>query len=162
MIGPAVHILNLGICDVVLGNRIRTRGEALANGMPLIKYVANRSLTLVENVLSGQNLGEWHSGFRAYGSRVLETIPFLANSDDFVFDSQFLLQCVDFGLKIGDLPVPVRYFDGASSISLRDSTLYAIRTMGAFAGWYAHRARLVDLPRYRPRGGERARPSSQS
>lgn len=149
MIGPAVHILRLGTCDVVLGNRIRTRHEALTHGMPWIKYFANRSLTLLENMLSGQNLGEWHSGFRAYSRRVLETIPYLENSDDFVFDSQFLVQCVHFGLRIGDVPVPVRYFEEASSISLRDSTRYALRTLRTFAGWYAHRLGLVDLPRYR-------------
>jgi glycosyltransferase involved in cell wall biosynthesis len=150
MIGPALQILQLGICDVVLGNRIRTRREALDNGMPLVKYVANRGLTLLENLVSGQNLGEWHSGFRAYHRRVLETVPFLENSDDFVFDSQFLVQCVHFGFKIGDVPVPVRYFQGASSISLTDSTRYALRTMGTFAEWYAHRLGLRDVRRFRP------------
>jgi glycosyltransferase involved in cell wall biosynthesis len=152
MIGPAIHILKLGICDVVLGNRIRTRGEALANGMPLAKYLANRGLTLIENMLSGQNLGEWHSGFRAYRRHELETVPFLENSDDFVFDSQFLVQCVHFGLKIGDVPVPVRYFEEASTIPLRAATRYAVGTMRTFAGWYAHRFGLVDLPRYRTDG----------
>lgn len=149
MIGPAVHILKLGICDVVLGNRIRTRREALAGGMPLVKYVSNRGLTLIENLLSGQNLGEWHSGFRAYNRRVLETVPFLENSDNFVFDSQFLVQCVHFGFKIGDVPVPVRYFDEASSISLTASARYALHTLGAFAQWYAHRLGLSNAQRFR-------------
>ncbi len=135
----AVNILELGICDVVLGNRIRTRAEALAGGMPKAKYFANRGLTILENLLSGQNLGEWHSGFRAYNRRVLETVPYHRNSDDFVFDSQFLVQCVHFGFKLGDVPVPVRYFDEASSINLRRSTTYALQTLKTFVVWKAHR-----------------------
>ncbi len=138
----AINILQLGICDVVLGNRIRTRSEALEGGMPFSKYFANRGLTIIENLLSGQNLGEWHSGFRAYTRRVLEAVPYHRNSDDFVFDSQFLVQCVHLGLKLGDVPVPVRYFDEASSISLRRSTTYALLTLRTFLQWKAHRLGL--------------------
>ena len=140
MIRPVIDILASGNCDVMLGNRIRTRREALAGGMPKIKYFANRGLTMIENLLSGQNLGEWHSGFRAYTREVLETIPFERNSDDFVFDSQFLLQSVHFGFKLGDLPVPVRYFDEASSINLERSSEYALLTLATFGRWYLHRA----------------------
>jgi len=135
----ATNILELSICDVVLGNRIRTRKEALQGGMPKAKYFANRGLTIVENLLSGQNLGEWHSGLRAYNRRVLETVPYQRNSDDFVFDSQFLVQCVHFGFRLGDVPVPVRYFDEASSINFRRSTTYALQTLGTFVRWYGHR-----------------------
>ena len=138
----ALNILQLEICDVVLGNRIRTRSEALQGGMPVAKYFANRGLTMIENLLSGQNLGEWHSGLRAYNRRVLETVPFQRNSDDFVFDSQFLVQCVHMGFKLGDVPVPVRYFDEASSINFRRSTTYALQTLRTFAQWYAHRLGL--------------------
>jgi glycosyltransferase involved in cell wall biosynthesis len=138
----AIHILELGICDVVLGNRIRTRSEALSGGMPKAKYFANRGLTILENLLSGQNLGEWHSGFRAYNRRVLERVPYQRNSDDFVFDSQFLVQCVHFGFKLGDVPVPVRYFEEASSINFRRSTTYALRTLLTFVQWYGHRMGL--------------------
>jgi glycosyltransferase involved in cell wall biosynthesis len=138
---PAVLLLlRLGICDVILGNRIRTRREALACGMPATKYFANRGLTIIENMLSGQNLGEWHSGFRAYSRAVLETVPYHKNSDDFVFDSQFLVQSVHFGFKIGDVPVPVRYFDEASSIDFRNSARYACATLGTFAQWYLHKS----------------------
>lgn len=150
VIPAAIDMLRLGICDVILGNRIRTRKEALAGGMPLAKYLANRGLTLIENVLSGQNLGEWHSGFRVYTRRVLETIPFHRNSDDFVFDSQFLVQCVHFGFKMGDIPVPVRYFDEASSINLRRSSEYALKTLGLFAAWLAHRLGIIRHPLLRP------------
>ena len=148
--------MRIGICDVVLGNRIRTRGEALAGGMPLAKYLANRGLTLIENVLSGQNLGEWHSGFRAYRRQVLEAVPFEANSDDFVFDSQLLVQSVHLGFKIGDIPAPVRYFDEASSIDFQAATKYALFTLWTFVLWYLHRwgiarSRLF-LPKIRPVG----------
>lgn len=151
LIPAAFDVLRVGVCDVVLGNRIRTRREALEGGMPLAKYVANRLLSLVENVLAGQNLGEWHSGFRAYRREVLETLPLARNSDDFLFDSQVLLQCVDFGFKLGDLPMSVRYLDESSSISLSRSTVYALGTLWTFAAWYAHRAGLVRSPLFRPR-----------
>jgi glycosyltransferase involved in cell wall biosynthesis len=146
MITTAVEILRHGICDVILGNRIRTRAEALAGGMPKAKYFSNRGLTILENLLSGQNLGEWHSGFRAYTRRVLETIPYHRNSDNFVFDSQFLVQCVHFGFKLGDIPVPVRYFDEASSISLKNSTIYALQTLRTFVQWHLHRLGIARSP----------------
>jgi len=143
MIPTAIEILRHGICDVILGNRIRTRREALAGGMPKSKYFANRGLTIIENMLSGQNLGEWHSGFRAYSRRVLDTIPYHRNDDGFVFDSQFLVQCVHQGFKLGDVPVPVRYFDEASSINLKNSSIYAVKTLGVFGQWYLHRSGLA-------------------
>lgn len=145
----AVEILRLGICDCVLGSRIRTRGEALAGGMPLYKYIANRGLTFIENVALGQNLGDFHSGFRAYRREVLETIPFERNSDDFVFDSQFLAQAVYFGFKLGDIPVPVRYFDEASSINFRRSTRYGLATLGVVARFWAHRLGVIRSPLFR-------------
>lgn len=129
VIPAAIEFLRLGICDVVLGSRIRTRREALAGGMPVYKYVFNRMLTLIENIALGQNLGDFHSGFRAYRREVLETIPWEKNSDDFVFDSQFLAQSVWYGFKLGDIPVPVRYFDEASSINFRRSVTYGLRTL---------------------------------
>jgi glycosyltransferase involved in cell wall biosynthesis len=131
VIPHAVGMIELGICDVILGNRIRTRAEAVASGMPWWKYLSNRGLTLFENMALGQNLGEFHSGFRVYRRSVLETIPFEANSDDFVFDTQFLCQAVHFGFRLGDVPVPVRYFDEASSINFRRSTKYGLETLKA-------------------------------
>jgi len=142
VIPAALEILKVGVCDVILGNRIRTRAEARAGGMPWVKYLSNRGLTFIENILAGQNLGEWHSGFRAYRREVLETLPFEANSDDFVFDSQFLVQSVHFGFKVGDIPIPVRYFDEASSIGFLPAAKYAVQTMGVFAQWFAHRLGL--------------------
>ena len=138
-VGAAVAFLKLGICDVLLGNRIRTRREALRGGMPVYKYIANRALTILENCALGQNLGEFHSGFRAYRREVLETVPFQRNSDGFVFDSELLAQTVHFGYRIGDVPVPVRYFDEASSISFRRSARYGLATLRVLAQFWLNR-----------------------
>ena len=150
MIAPAVEVLASGNCDVILGNRIRTRREALSGGMPRTKYYANRGLTMIENVLTGQNLGEWHSGFRAYSRRVLEEVPWQRNSDDFVFDSQFLFQCVHQGFKLGDLPVPVRYFDEASSINFKRSSEYALLTLWTLMRLHLHRIGLAPCALFAP------------
>ena len=115
--------------DVMLGTRIRSRKEALAGGMPKYKYFANRILTFFENIISGQNLSEWHTGMRAYKREVLEHIPFEKNSDDFVFDSQILFQIVEKGYRIGEIPVPVRYFPEASSINFWQSLRYGAGTV---------------------------------
>ena len=150
LITSAIEILKLGICDVVLGNRVRTRKECLSSGMPLYKYLANRFLTIVENLALGQNLGEFHSGFRAYRKAVLEEIPFQNNSDDFVFDAQLLIQAVHFGFTIGDIPMPVRYFKEASSIRLGRSVIYGLQSLSALAVFYLHRLRLVNSPLFNP------------
>jgi glycosyltransferase involved in cell wall biosynthesis len=135
-----------GVCDIVLGNRIRTRREALACGMPAWKYLANRFLTFLENLALGQNLGECHTGFRAYSRRVLETIPYRRNSDDFVFDTEILVQAVHFGFRIGDVPVPVRYMPEASSINFKRSVAYGLRTLWTLVRFFAHRLRLRRDP----------------
>ncbi len=139
------------VCDVVLGNRIRTRWEALRGGMPLYKYVANRFLTALENLATGQNLGEWHSGLRAYSRRVLETLRWEENSDDFVFDQEFLIQAAACGFRIGDVPVAARYFEEASSINFGRSTKYALATLCRLALYLFHRARLLRWKRLTPR-----------
>ncbi len=151
LVGVVAELLHRGHCDVLLGNRIRTRQEALAGGMPRYKYFANRALTLVENLWLGQNLGEWHSGMRGYRRSVLETIPWERNSDDFLFDSQFLIQAVHFGLRIGDIPVPVRYMKEASSINFRRSVKYGVDTLGALISWTLHRAGLRRSPLFETR-----------
>jgi glycosyltransferase involved in cell wall biosynthesis len=148
-----VGLLRSGHCDVMLGNRIRTRREARAGGMPAYKYIANRGLTFIENLWMGQNLGECHSGMRAYRRKVLETIPWARNSDDFVFDSQFLVQAVHFGFRIGDIPVPVRYMKEASSISFRRSVTYGLGTLGVLAEWSLHRWGLTRSRLFTPRDG---------
>jgi glycosyltransferase involved in cell wall biosynthesis len=118
-----------GVYDVVLGSRI-VGGGALKGGMPLYKYVGNRMLTLVENLLLGTKLSEYHTGYRAFRRSVLTTLPLLENSDDFVFDNQMLAQCVHFGFRIGEVSCPTRYFEGASSINFRRSVRYGIGVVG--------------------------------
>jgi glycosyltransferase involved in cell wall biosynthesis len=139
LIPHAVGIIEAGICDVVLGSRIRSRAEAFAGGMPVYKYVANRILTLIENIALGQNLGDFHSGFRVYRRTVLETITFERNSDDFVFDSQLLAQAVHFNFRLGDIPVPVRYFAEASSINFRRSVRYGFGTLATLGRYWLNR-----------------------
>jgi glycosyltransferase involved in cell wall biosynthesis len=142
------EFIRLGICDMVLGNRIRTRREALAGGMPKWKYFVNRTSTFAENFVLGQTVGDFHSGFRAYSRELLQTIPFAENSDDFAFDQEFLVQAVAFGFRIGDVPVPVRYMDEASSIGFRRSVRYGLGGLGAIAKFFLSRAGLSRDPRF--------------
>jgi hypothetical protein len=115
--------------EVMLGTRIRSRQEALAGGMPKYKYFSNRVLTIFQNLISGRNLSEWHTGMRAYKREVLEKIDWQNNSDDFVFDSQMLFKIVAKGYRIGEIPVPVRYFKEASSINFSRSLKYGLATV---------------------------------
>lgn len=124
-----VGLMREGYFDVMLGSRIRSRKEALASGMPMYKYFTNRFLTFIENILSGQNLSEWHTGMRAFRKEVLKTIPFKQNSNDFVFDSQILFQAVEKGFKIGEISVPVRYLPESSSIGFFRGLKYGIETI---------------------------------
>ncbi|MBW2446129.1 MAG: glycosyltransferase family 2 protein [Deltaproteobacteria bacterium] len=130
------------VCDVVFGNRIRTRGEALAGGMPLWRYTINRLMSIVENVWAGQNLGEWLSGMRAYSREVLETVPWEENSDDFVFDQQFSHQAAVMGFRLGDIPVNAKYFDEGSSINFRRSMSFGFGTLGVMFWVLLHRLGL--------------------
>ena len=115
--------------NIILGSRIRTRKEALKGGMPLYKYLGNRLLTIIENIVLGLNLSEYHTGYRAYERKVLETIPFQKFSNNFVFDQQMLIAAAKYGFRIGEIPVPVRYFPEASSINFRKSLRYGIETL---------------------------------
>jgi len=112
-----------GHYDIVLGSRI-LGGTALKGGMPLYKYIANRFLTLIENIVLGVKLSEYHTGFRAYTRKVLEILPLDENSNDFLFDNEILVQAVYFGFKIGELSCPTRYFKDASVINFRKSVKY--------------------------------------
>jgi glycosyltransferase involved in cell wall biosynthesis len=138
-----VGFLEKGICDVILGSRIRTRSEALKCGMPKYKYISNRMLTFTENIVFGQNISDFHSGYRAYTRNVLEIIPYHNNSDGFVFDTELLAQAVYFGFKIGDVPVPVRYFDEASSINFSNSIIYGIKTLLTLAKYLIQSTKLA-------------------
>lgn len=132
-----VEFISEGRFDVMLGSRIRSRHETLTSGMPLYKYLGNRFLTIIENFVSGYNLSEWHTGMRAYKREVLENIDFLKNSDDFLFDSQILFQIIEKGYRIGEIPVPVRYFPEASSINFKRSLKYGLGTLAVAAKFLA-------------------------
>jgi glycosyltransferase involved in cell wall biosynthesis len=151
VIPHAVGFIELGICDVVLGNRVRSRMDALKGGMPVYKYLSNRFLTTFENFMLGQNLGDFHSGFRVYSRQVLETIPYEKNSNDFVFDTHFLVQAVRLGFRVGDIPIPTRYFAEASSINFRRSVKYGIQTVWALGQYWLDRLRLRRSPLFVPK-----------
>jgi glycosyltransferase involved in cell wall biosynthesis len=140
------------ICDMVCGNRVRTRWEALAGGMPVYKYVFNRLLTAFENAVTGQNLGEWHSGLRAYSRRCLETVPWERNSDDFVFDQQFLIQAAYLKFRLGDVPVAARYFAEASSINFRRSCVYGLSALVCLGQYVLQRTGLARFRLFEPKG----------
>src|SRR5437870_5561382 len=112
-----------GVYDVVLGSRI-LGGHTRAGGMPLYKHAANRLLTAFQNLMLGTKLSEFHTGYRAFSGKVLETLPLRVNSDDFVFDNQMLIQTIAFGFSIGEISCPTKYFPEASSISFRRSVKY--------------------------------------
>ncbi|MBP6993951.1 glycosyltransferase family 2 protein [Candidatus Woesebacteria bacterium] len=124
-----VSFIRDGYFDVMLGSRIRSRKEAIAGGMPIYKYYANRILTLIENFAAGYNLSEWHTGMRAYKRDVLERIDFMNYSNDFVFDTQVLFRIIAEGYRVGEIPVPVRYSPEASSINFLRSVRYGMHTL---------------------------------
>ena len=154
VIPVAAELIRLGNCDIILGSRIRSRAEALEGGMPVWKYIANRFLTIVENITLGQNLGDFHSGFRAYRREVLDTISWRNNSDDFIFDTQFLAQSVASGFRLADIPVPVRYFAEASSINFRRSTRYGLLTLWVMFQFLLNRVGLYRAGIFRKPDGE--------
>ncbi|RPI36381.1 MAG: glycosyltransferase family 2 protein [Nitrospiraceae bacterium] len=136
LVSAMASMIASGHYDVVLGSRI-LGGGALKGGMPLYKYIANRFLTLVENIALGVKLSEYHTGFRAFTREVLETLPLEENSDDFVFDSEMLVQTVYFGFRIGELSCPTRYFKEASSINFRRSVKYGFGVLGSIVKFLA-------------------------
>jgi glycosyltransferase involved in cell wall biosynthesis len=137
-----------GACDVVLGSRIRTRKEALDSGMPAYKYLANRILTLIENLVLGLNLSECHTGYRAYRREVLERVPYRRNRNGFVFDTEFLVEAAALGFRVADVPVPCRYFAEASQIRFLESVKYGLGTLGVLTAFLLHRAGLRRDPRF--------------
>ena len=126
--------------DLMLGSRFL--GDPLAGGMPRWKYVSNRFLTGVENLVFGLHLSEYHTGFRAYSRGLLESIPYRLNSDDFVFDQELVAQAVATGMRIGEIAVPTRYFEEASSVNFRRSVVYGLSTLRVVMRFLLHRMRL--------------------
>jgi glycosyltransferase involved in cell wall biosynthesis len=137
--------------DIVLGSRI-LGGGALRGGMPRYKYLANRFLTLAENLALGVKLSEYHTGFRAYHRTVLETLPLGEDSDDFVFDNELLVQAVAFGFTIGEVSCPTKYFEEASSINFRRSVRYGFGVLGTSAKFLLHRWGVARFRLFDPNG----------
>jgi glycosyltransferase involved in cell wall biosynthesis len=128
--------------DVVLGSRILGRG-ALVGGMPAYKYIANRALTLLQNLALGQKLSEYHTGYRAWSRAVLETLPLDRCSDDFIFDNQMLAMAIHRDFRVGEISCPTRYIPEASSINLHRSIIYGMGVLLISAEFRLHRMRLV-------------------
>jgi glycosyltransferase involved in cell wall biosynthesis len=140
-----------GVYDMVLGSRILGAG-ALKGGMPLYKYIANRFLTAIQNLFLGVKLSEYHTGFRAFSRELLETLPLLENSDDFVFDNQMIAQAVMFNFHIGEISCPTKYFQEASSINFKRSVKYGFGVLSTTAGFVAHKWGIVRIPRFNANG----------
>ncbi len=158
-----------GVYDVVLASRI-LGGGALKGGMPMYKYIANRLLTAFQNLFLGAKLSEYHTGFRAFSRELLQTLPLLENSDDFVFDNQMIAQSVMFGFRIGEISCPTSYFEEASSINFRRSVKYGMGVLATTVSFVVHRMRIRQVPIFDATGrkvtlhrsGNRARPCGES
>jgi len=149
---PAIAgMIASGVYDMVLGSRI-LGGGALRGGMPRYKYVANRFLTAFQNIFLGVKLSEYHTGFRAFSRDLLEKLPLLENSDDFVFDNQMIAQAVMFGFRIGEISCPTKYFEEASSINFKRSVKYGFGVLATTAGFMAHKSGVFRARRYDSNG----------
>jgi glycosyltransferase involved in cell wall biosynthesis len=147
LVAAMASMVSSGVYDMVLGSRILGRG-ALKGGMPLYKYISNRFLTAFQNLFLGVKLSEYHTGFRAFSRELLQTLPLLENSDDFVFDNQMVAQAVMFGFQIGEISCPTKYFPEASSINFRRSVKYGLEVLGTTVSFVAHRLGWIHAPRF--------------
>jgi glycosyltransferase involved in cell wall biosynthesis len=136
-----------GVYDMVLGSRILGAG-ALKGGMPYYKYVSNRVLTAFQNLFLGVKLSEYHTGFRAFSRELLEKLPLLENSDDFVFDNQMIAQAVMFGYRIGEISCPTKYFPEASSINFGRSVQYGFGVLATTVSFVAHKMGIIHAARF--------------
>jgi glycosyltransferase involved in cell wall biosynthesis len=150
LIHSMAYLIAFEVYPVVLGSRILGNG-ALKGGMPLIKYVANRFLTLFQNILTSQKLSEYHTGYRAYSRKVLESINYHSNSDNFVFDNQVLAQIIYKGYDIAEITCPTRYFKGASSINLKNSIVYALGVMKTSIVFFLNKIGLMNSVLFKDR-----------
>lgn len=148
LIPSMAHMIASGLYPVVIASRILGKG-ALKGGMPKYKYISNRFLTWVQNLLINQKLSEYHSGYRAFSREVLEKVNYNANSDDFVFDNQMLAQIFMAGFEIAEITCPTKYFEEASSINLRRSIKYGLGVLSTSLGYFLHKKRLISLPIYK-------------
>ncbi len=140
-----------GVYDMVLASRI-LGGGALKGGMPRYKYISNRLLTAFQNLFLGVKLSEYHTGFRAFSRELLQALPLLENSDDFVFDNQMIAQAVMFGFKIGEISCPTKYFEEASSINFKRSVQYGLGVLATTASFVGHKTGIRRVARYEAKG----------
>lgn len=147
LLGALAGLVASGVYDVSLGSRILGMG-ALKGGMPLYKYFFNRGLTFVENLLIGQKLSEYHTGYRAFSRQVLTRVAFDSNSDDFVFDNEMLVQCHVAGFRIGEISVPTKYFPEASSINFSRSVKYGFGVLRCSVEGFLARIGVRKHPRF--------------
>jgi len=152
LLGALATLVSSEVYDVALGSRILGKG-AIRGGMPYYKYVFNRFLTAVENILIGQKLSEYHTGYRAFSKRVLQTLDLEQNSDDFVFDNEMLVQCHIAGFKMGEVSVPTKYFPEASSIGFIRSVQYGLGVLRCSVEGALARAGLFRHRRFQPLQG---------
>jgi glycosyltransferase involved in cell wall biosynthesis len=150
IIPEMIRPIREGRADMVLGSRMLVPGAAKRGGMPLWKRIANRFLTTTENLAMGQRFTECHTGYRAYSRRFLETVPFLRNSNGFVFDTEVIFQAVHFGLPVIEVPVASRYFEDASSVGFRQGVVYGLGTLWTAARFLLHRWGLARCDKFRP------------
>lgn len=141
LIHSMCYLIANGVYEVVLGSRILGKG-ALKGGMPIYKYIANRFLTLSQNILMSQKLSEYHTGYRAFSGNVLQKVDYHLNSDDFVFDNQMLAQIFYAGFEIAEITCPTRYFDEASSINIRRSIKYGMGVLGVSLSYMLQKMKL--------------------
>ena len=144
LIPAMASMISSGLYDVVLASRILGRG-ALRGGMPFYKYISNRVLTMIENYMLGYKLTEYHTGYRAYSSEVLENIPFMKNSDDFVFDNEILAQIIYFKYRIAEISCPTRYFPEASSINFSRSVKYGFGVLATGLKFLIHKMKIKKV-----------------
>ena len=149
LVTAMASMVAFGVYDVVLGSRI-LGGGALKGGMPPYKYVANRFLTAFQNLFLGVKLSEYHTGFRAFNRKVLQELPLLENSDDFVFDNEMLAQAVMFGFRIGEVSCPTKYFKEASSISFCRSAIYGFGVLKTTARFMVHKFGVAKVKLFEP------------
>ncbi len=150
IIPDMIEAIASGAGDFVMGSRFLPPESAMAGGMPRYKYIANRLLTRIENGIMGTRLSECHTGYRAYHRRLLETVPFLRNSNDFVFDTQMIFQANHFGFQFAEVPVSTKYFDEASSISFQASVKYGLQTLGVGLRYFLHRSGIWPSSLFKP------------
>ena len=143
LIESMCYLIANGLYPVVLGSRILGKG-ALKGGMPIYKYIANRCLTLFQNILMNQKLSEYHTGYRAFSAEVLKSINFNSNSDDFIFDNQMLAQIMFKGNEIGEITCPTKYFEEASSINFQRSSVYGLGVIYTSIRYFLTKIGLIN------------------